>query len=60
MAVKAYERLTIEAAVTRRRSTAVLALFTNPIVSDWDAAETFIERLSASDAEFAGCDGLDS
>ena len=44
-AVKAYERLTIEAAVTKRRSTAVLALFTNPIVSDWDGAERFVERL---------------
>ncbi|HXS92980.1 MAG TPA: hypothetical protein VN736_00155 [Candidatus Limnocylindrales bacterium] len=44
-AVKAYERLTIEAAVTKRRSTAVLALFTNPIVSDWDGAEKFVERL---------------
>jgi len=51
-AVKAYERLTIEAAVTGRRSTAVLALFTNPIVSDWDAAKRFVDKLVTADAEF--------
>jgi len=47
--VKTYERLTVEAALAQpssRRSIAVHALFTNPIVADWDAARDYVERLA--------------
>jgi 6-phospho-beta-glucosidase len=47
IAVKTYERLTIEAALGGERAQAVLALFTNPIVGDWDAAERFVSRIQA-------------
>ena len=49
IAVKTYERLTIEAALappSSRRSMAVHALFTNPIVADWDAARDYVDRLA--------------
>ena len=49
ISVKTYERLTIEAAVQGQRSRAILALFMNPIVGDWDAAQNFVDRLIASD-----------
>lgn len=44
IAVKTYERLTIEAAMRNDRALANLALFTNPIVADWEAARTFVTR----------------
>lgn len=37
-AVKAYEELTIEAAVTGNEDTAKMALFSHPLVSSWDVA----------------------
>ena len=43
--VKAYERLTIEAAVGKRMDRAVMALFTNPIVGDWMAARELVEAM---------------
>jgi alpha-galactosidase/6-phospho-beta-glucosidase family protein len=46
IAVKTYERLTIEAAMRKQRSLAELALFTNPIVGDWEAAKSFIDKLN--------------
>ena len=49
IAVKTYERLTIEAALApplSRRNTAIQALFTNPIVADWDAARGYVDRLA--------------
>ncbi len=45
IAVKTYERLAIEAALAKDRGLANLALFTNPIVGDWQAAQAFIERV---------------
>jgi 6-phospho-beta-glucosidase len=45
ISVKTYERLTIEAAVRNERAVADLALFTNPIVGDWEAAQDFMNRL---------------
>jgi 6-phospho-beta-glucosidase len=48
IAVKAFERLTIEAAVQRESAKAITALWTNPIVRDWDAAQHFCERLVAT------------
>jgi 6-phospho-beta-glucosidase len=47
IAVKTYERLTIEAAIRKDRAAEILALFTNPIVADWDAAEKFVDRLAS-------------
>jgi 6-phospho-beta-glucosidase len=45
ISVKTYERLTIEAAVRNQRARADLALFTNPIVGDWEAAQDFMNKL---------------
>ena len=45
VSVKTYERLTIEAAVRQDPATACLALFANPIVADWDLAQTCVTRL---------------
>ena len=38
----------------KQRSLATLALFTNPIVGDWDTAESFVDKLIASDPEHLG------
>jgi len=48
IAVKTYERLTIEAAMGKQHVQTVLALFTNPIVGDWDAAEKFVAGIADS------------
>jgi 6-phospho-beta-glucosidase len=48
IAVKTYERLTIEAAMRNDRELAKLALFTNPIVADWEAAQELVDRLVAA------------
>ena len=45
VAVKTYERLTIEAAIKNDRALSRLALFTNPMVADWEAAQSFLNRL---------------
>jgi 6-phospho-beta-glucosidase len=44
-AVKSYERLTIDAAVRRDRAIAHFALFSNPIVADWEFAGQCVDRL---------------
>jgi 6-phospho-beta-glucosidase len=51
ISVKTYERLTIQAAIEKRRSLAILALFTNPIVGDWDTAQAFVDKLVESDPD---------
>lgn len=43
--VKAYERLTIRAAMERSKELATLGLAVNPIVGDWDAAQELLGRL---------------
>ncbi len=43
--VKAYEQLTVEAAITGDRNTAVWALANNPIVGSYTAAVSLVERL---------------
>jgi 6-phospho-beta-glucosidase len=43
--VKAYERLTIEAAITGSRSVALKALITNPLVGDVDRAAPLLDAL---------------
>ncbi|HUQ91132.1 MAG TPA: hypothetical protein VM120_05570 [Bryobacteraceae bacterium] len=48
IAVKNYERLTIKAAIRRDIPLAALALFTNPIVADWDAAWGLAHAYSGS------------
>ena len=54
IAVKAYERLTIRAAMRNERALADLALFTNPMVGDWEAAQEFMNRLFARDPVSVG------
>ncbi len=44
-AVKAYETLTVEAAVTRSRDLAIQALINNPLVVDLSLAETLVDEL---------------
>ncbi|MFI6284486.1 6-phospho-beta-glucosidase [Streptomyces sp. NPDC051018] len=43
--VKAYERLTVEAALTGDRRTARLALMANPLVKDWAPAGALLDAL---------------
>lgn len=49
LAVKQYERLTIEAARTHRWDLAALALTVNPIMGSWNEAQRFLHRLAESD-----------
>ena len=49
--VKEYERMTIRAAIEQRWDVAALALTVNPIVRNWHAAHTFLERLAGRDKE---------
>ena len=49
--VKAYERLTIEAAITGDRGTALRALMTNPLVGDYEVAAPLLDALLAANAE---------
>lgn len=57
-AVKAYERLTIEAALSGSRRTALLALLSHPLVGRLEVAEPLLDELLAAHAEhlprFAG------
>lgn len=48
ISVKTYERLAIEAAVRKDACLARFALFTNPIVADWEPAQRFIDGLRLS------------
>jgi 6-phospho-beta-glucosidase len=49
--VKAYEELTIEAALSGDRRTALRALLANPLVRDWAVAEPLLDALLAADRE---------
>jgi len=54
LAVKAYERLAIRAAVERSFDLARLALLTYPIVGEWQPATEVLEALVESDPEHLG------
>jgi 6-phospho-beta-glucosidase len=43
-AVKAYEELTIQAAITGERSTAIAALIAHPLIGSYSKARSFFER----------------
>ena len=43
--VKAYEQLTVQAAVTGDRETAIWALVNNPLVGSYPAAAELVDRL---------------
>ena len=47
-AVKTYETLTVEAAVTRSRSVALQALLAHPLVGDLDLAEPLLDEMLAA------------
>jgi len=47
-AVKAYETLTVEAAVTRSRKTAIQAMLNHPLVGDLDVAEPLVDEMLAA------------
>ncbi len=47
-AVKTHETLTIEAAMTRRRATALKALLAHPLVGDLDIAEPMLDEMLAA------------
>lgn len=51
-AVKAYEELTIEAALTGDRGLALQALMTNPLVGSYDKASKFLARLLEADRDY--------
>jgi 6-phospho-beta-glucosidase len=57
-AVKAYEELTIQAAITGDRDTARLALMAHPLVPSWDVACALLDDLLATNRaylpQFAG------
>jgi 6-phospho-beta-glucosidase len=52
ISVKTYERLTIQAALSRSWDAATYALMQNPIVGSWSAAEQYIRRLAAGGSEY--------
>jgi 6-phospho-beta-glucosidase len=51
-AVKNYEQLTVEAAVTGDRDTALLALLAHPLVGDYELAQVLLEDMLAANREF--------
>ncbi len=51
-AVKAYEELTIEAAVTGNEDVAKMALLSNPLVPSWDVAEALWEDIKTAHREY--------
>jgi 6-phospho-beta-glucosidase len=52
VSVKAYEELTIEAAVTGNEDTARLALLAHPLVPNWDAAVALWDDLKAAHRQY--------
>ena len=42
---KAYEKLTIEAALSGSRTDALMALMANPLIPDWDTAKPLLDSL---------------
>jgi len=51
-AVKAYEELTIQAAITGNRDTARLALMAHPLVPSWDTACALLDDLLAANRQY--------
>jgi 6-phospho-beta-glucosidase len=51
-AVKNYEQLTVEAAVTGNRETALLALLAHPLVGDYEKSKALLEEMLAANREF--------
>jgi len=51
-AVKAYEELTVEAALTGDRRVALAALMANPLVGSYDKAKGYLERVLEADREY--------
>jgi 6-phospho-beta-glucosidase len=51
-AVKNYEQLAVEAAVTGNRDTAVLALVAHPLVNDFDKAEELLSKLLQANKQY--------
>jgi 6-phospho-beta-glucosidase len=54
LAVKAYERTAIRAAVEKSWPLAQLAMLEYPIIGQWEIAQDLREKLAAGDAEFLG------
>ncbi len=54
VAVKAYERLTIRAAVEQSRALARMALMVYPLIGEWDRADQLLTALIAGDTDFLG------
>jgi 6-phospho-beta-glucosidase len=54
LAVKAYERTAIRAAVEKSWALAQLAMLEYPIIGQWEIAEDLIKNLTNSDPEFLG------
>jgi len=51
-AVKAYEELTVEAALRGDRGLALEALMANPLVGSYDKAKGYLERVLEADREY--------
>jgi 6-phospho-beta-glucosidase len=51
-AVKAYEELTVEAAVTGNREAALAALMVNPLLGSYAKASTFLNRMLANETAY--------
>ncbi len=51
-AVKAYEELTIQAAITGNRDTARLALMAHPLIPSWDTACALLDDLLAANRQY--------
>ena len=49
---KAYERLTVQAAVSGDRQTALAALLANPLVRDYEVAEPLLDALLEANREY--------
>ena len=52
--VKAYEQLTVEAAVTGNKQTAVMALTMHPLVKDYDLAKVLVDEILAAHPQYLG------
>jgi 6-phospho-beta-glucosidase len=51
-AVKNYEQLTVEAAVTKDRDTALLALMAHPLVGDYEKADALLAEMLDANRSF--------
>ena len=50
--VKAYEQLSVQAAVTGDRETAIWALVNNPLIGSYQAAAELVDRLVEAHREY--------